>query len=279
MAAAALLVFAAATAPGASATTPEPKKTLTVKITSGPEGTVSTPHVSFSFIVEGAEESGTLFHCALDTPEKPTPCNSPLTLGPLAPGSHTFYVLATNEADDAYSPLASRTFTIAAPTSPGAGGSSGSATPPSGAATPIPTPLTPIVSSLAQSASRWREGSSLARISRAGAKPPIGTTFSFTLNEAATLRLEFSRIAGGRLVGGRCVPATRRDRGKRACQRTVKAGSLTLLAPAGSDRVRFEGRLSATRKLEPGRYTLAMTALASSGLSSTRRSLTFTIVS
>lgn len=275
MAAAALLVFAAAMAPDASATTPEPpKETLTVKITSGPEGTVSTPDVSFSFIVEGAEQSGTLFHCALDAPTVLKECSSAFALGPLAPGSHTFYVFATNEADNAYSPTVSRTFTVAAPASPGTGGNG---TPPSGAATGTPTALAPVVSTLTQSVSRWREGSTLAHISHTPTKPPRGTTFTFDLNEAATAHLRFTQTVNGRSVGGRCVTQTRRNRAKRACRRTVTAGAVTLAAPAGSDRVRFEGRLSETRRLRPGRYTLGLTATARS-LTSAPRSLSFTVV-
>jgi hypothetical protein len=135
-----------------------------------------------------------------------------------------------------------------------------------------------VVSSLVQSTSRWRAGSALARISRAGAKPPKGTTFSFTLNEAATAHLSFTQTRSGRSVGGRCVAQTRHNRDRRACRRTITAGTVTLTAPAGSDHVRFEGRVSAARRLTPGRYTLVLTATAG-GLTSVARSLTFAIVS
>jgi hypothetical protein len=254
---------------------PPPAKTLTVKITAGPEGTVSTPDVSFSFIVEGAEESGTLFHCAVEDPLLLEACSSPFALGPLMPGSHTFYVEATNRAANAYSPFASRTFTVAAPAGPGAGSSG--ASPPSGGATTAPAPLTPVVSSLAQSVSRWRAGSALARISRAGAKPPRGTTFSFALSEAATVHLSFTQALSGRSIAGRCVALTKRNSARHACRRTIAAGALALAAHARSNHVRFEGRLSATRKLQPGHYTLVLTATAA-GLTSVARSLSFTIL-
>ena len=155
----------------------------------------------------------------------------------------------------------------------GGGGGSGGGSAGAGAST-----LGPVVSSLAQSAARWREGSALARISRADAKPPRGTTFSFTLNEAATVKLAFTQPATGRRVGGRCVAQTKRNRSKHACRRTLTVGALTLLpGHAGTNHVRFEGRYSAAKKLKPGRYALQLTASAN-GLSSAPRSLTFTIV-
>jgi len=270
--ASAMAVFASV----ATASEPPPTKTLTVKITAGPEGTVSTPDVSFSFVVEGAEQSGTLFHCALDTPIALKECSSPFALGPLTPGSHTFYVEATNRAANAYSPLASRTFTVAAPAGPGAG-SSGGANPPNGGASAAPAPLTPVVSSLTQSVGRWRESSALAHISRGGAKMPKGTTFSFTLNEAATAHLVFTQALSGRSVAGRCVALTKHNHARRACRRTATAGTLGLAAHMGGDHVRFAGRLSAGRELKPGHYTLVLTATAA-GLTSVARSLSFTIV-
>ena len=137
--------------------------------------------------------------------------------------------------------------------------------------------MRPVVSSLAQSASRWREGSALARISRTGKTPPRGTTFSFALNEAATLKLSFTQPAAGRTVNAKCVAQTRRNHSKHACKRTLTVGSFTLRGHIGVDRVRFEGRLSPAKKLKPGRYTLLLSASAD-GLSSTPRPLTFTIV-
>src|SRR3984957_1659768 len=58
---------------------------------------------------------------------------------------------------------------------------------------PPPALSAPVLSGLKQSASKWREGSSLPRAaSRHLRKPPVGTTFSFTLNEAATVQLAFT---------------------------------------------------------------------------------------
>ncbi len=274
MIAAALLAFAGATAGAISAAATEPPtKTITVKITSGPEGTVTTPTVSLSFIAEGLSEPGTIFHCG-ETPLTLHECTSPHTYGPLASGTHTFYVEATNKAANAYSAFASRTFTVAAAAvAPGDGSSGGSGAPPVNTP-PLARPTTPALSRFTQSAPRWREGSAPTRISSA---MPKGTTFSFTLNEAAIAHLTFTQALSGRSVAGHCVAQTRQNRTKRSCRRTKGAGTLTLTAPAGADHVRFEGRLSSSRRLKPGRYTVALSATAA-GLTSAARSLSFTIV-
>ena len=277
MVAAALLVLAgaAAVASPAAATGALPTKTLSVSITSGPEGAVTTPTVSFSFIAEGTTEPGTIFHCG-ETPLTMSECISPHAEGPLASGMHTFYVEATNKAANALSPIASRSFTIA-PAGVAPGGAGGGAVLPPIVTPPAPKALAPALSSLTQSAARWREGSALAQIA-GQAKTPTGTTFSFMVNEAAVAHLTFTQALSGRSVAGRCVAPARQNVRKRSCRRTRGAGTLTLTAPAGADHLRFEGRLSSTKRLKPGRYTVALSATAA-GLTSTLRSLSFTIVS
>jgi len=106
-----------------------------------------------------------------------------------------------------------------------------------------------------QSTTRWRQGNRLATVSRA--KTPIGTTFSFSLNEQATVTFSF----------------TRRVRG-----RTVTAGKLTFTGHDGTNKVAFQGRVSPKKKLKPGRYTLVITAIDPAGASSAPESLSFTIV-
>jgi hypothetical protein len=131
---------------------------------------------------------------------------------------------------------------------------------------------------LSQSAGSWREGSKLARFSRRHRAAPIGTTFSFTLNEAASVSLVFSRQLPGRRVKGRCVAQKRSNRHARACKRTVTQATLALSGRAGTDKLAFQGRISAKRKLPLGRYTLTATATSFAGLRSAPRSLSFTIV-
>ena len=240
-----------------------------MRITSGPQGTVATPSVSFSFLAEGTSEPGTIFHCG-ETLLALKECSSPYVLGPLAPGLHRFYLEATNKLANAYSPLASCTFVVGSAPGPG-----GLGTGCEEGATAAPAQA-PAVASVTQSAARWREGSALARLTRA-ARPPRGTTFSFTVNEAAVAHLTFTRLLSGRRVAGHCVAQTGHNRTQHSCRRTKLAGTLALTAHAGADHLRFEGRLSATTKLAPGRYTVALSASAA-GLTSAPRSLSFTIV-
>jgi hypothetical protein len=97
---------------------------------------------------------------------------------------------------------------------------------------------TPVVSSVSQTNKTWREGNGLAQYARK-AKPPIGTTFSFSLNELATTRLESTQRASGRKAGRRCVAQTKHNGRKRRCTRTVTAGALSFAAHAGTNTCAF----------------------------------------
>ncbi len=152
----------------------------------------------------------------------------------------------------------------------------GTGTPP--ASPPLPVLPAPTIKGVHQTASTWREGSKLARISRSK-KPPVGTTFSFVLNEQATVSLAFTTQAGGRKVAGRCVAANAKDRHRPACKRTVVPGTLSITGHSGANTVAFEGRLTRSRKLAPGHYRLLITAINAAGARSATSSLSFTIVS
>jgi hypothetical protein len=68
----------------------------------------------------------------------------------------------------------------------------------------------------------------LAKISRKQKKPPVGTTFSFSLNESASITLAFKRAASGRHVPGKCVAQTSSNKHQPNCPLSVSAGSLKL---------------------------------------------------
>jgi len=126
-------------------------------------------------------------------------------------------------------------------------------------------PAQPQISKLRQSHRRWREGHRLAKTSslalrRKGGRAPLGTTFTFKLNTKAEVRLAFAAPKKSR-------------RGKRAA-----VAMLSFNGHPGTNRVAFQGRISSTKKLRPGRYTVAITATNSAGLRSAPRSLSFTIV-
>jgi hypothetical protein len=166
----------------------------------------------------------------------------------LAPGTtYHFRLVAENSAGVAYG--GDQTFTSKAEEIP---------VPPVQPKPPLPpepneTFPPPVVQHARQSAARWRAGNRLAGISRA--KTPTGTTFSFSLNEQATVTFGFTQSVGGR-----------------------KVGTLTFTGHSGTNKVAFQGRISPKEKLKPGRYTLVITATNSAGMRSAPKSLSFTIV-
>jgi hypothetical protein len=154
---------------------------------------------------------------------------------------------------------------------------------PGGGVTPILSPplgksgptKAPSLSAPGQSHSVWRAGSKLASISK---RLPVGTVFTFSLDQSAVVSLKFTQSAPGRRVNGRCVVSGLSNRRKKSCKRTVTRGVLALPGHAGANEVSFQGRVSSSRKLAPGSYTLQITASNAAGRSQAR-TLRFTIVS
>jgi hypothetical protein len=111
--------------------------------------------------------------------------------------------------------------------------------------------------------------------------PVSGATFTFTLNVAATVKLAFTTTSPGRLAKIKnkpvCVAPTAHNTKLRKCKRTLTAGTMSLNARSGTDKIAFQGRISPTRKLKPGTYTVTLTATGATA-SSAPRSLKFTIV-
>ena len=134
----------------------------------------------------------------------------------------------------------------------------------------------PVVSGLAQTHSVWREGIRGVHLTHAQRRIPVGTSFAFSLNTPSVVHLTFSRRVPGRLVGGRCVAATRANRTRRACSRSVPAGQVTLNGSVGPNSLAFAGRVSSKKRLGTGSYTVSVTALAGQ-LTSAPTTLRFTI--
>lgn len=112
----------------------------------------------------------------------------------------------------------------------------------------------PIIGNPTQSHSAWREGTKLASFARKR-RAPVGTTFAFGLSTASRVKFAFSQRVGAR---------------------KLLRGTLSFAGHAGTDRLFFQGRLSRTRRLSKGRYTVLMTATNNAG-SSRPASLSFTI--
>lgn len=152
-------------------------------------------------------------------------------------------------------------------------------TPPATGQPPATTP--PTASPLAPALTAFRASS---RISRGRLLPALtrstrGGQLRFTVSEPATVRFRFAKATSGRKVGSSCVKRTRRNASKKRCVRYVKvAGSFTVSPKAaGSYRVRFQGRLTKTRRLSPGRYRVTATATGASGATARAVTATFTL--
>jgi hypothetical protein len=147
------------------------------------------------------------------------------------------------------------------------------APPTSTPSTPAPTSalftsVPPTISAVSQSASTWRESG----------RPPVGTTFSISLNEKATVSFSFTRDVSGRMVGHRCVAKTSKNIRDEVCTRTIIVGVLSFTGDSGANKDVFQGRLPHSKKLKPGRYTLVITATNAAGQYSRPKSLSFAIM-
>jgi hypothetical protein len=148
---------------------------------------------------------------------------------------------------------------------------------PAGAApVPAPAPTPPTVANAAQSNSTWSEGNKLASFSRRK-KRPVGTTFSFTLNEPASVTFAFTQLLSGRKIKGKCVAQTKKNRQKPPCKLMVTRGTLSFTGHNGMNKVVFQGRISRSKKLALGHYTLLITATNTAGQHAIAHSLNFTI--
>jgi hypothetical protein len=102
------------------------------------------------------------------------------------------------------------------------------------------------------------------RSTRRGARVARGTTFRFTLSEAAAVRIAFERKTIGRKVGGRCLAATPARRKRTKCTRYVSARSISAPAVAGANAVKFSGRIRGSA-LKPGSYRASVVATDAGG--------------
>jgi len=153
---------------------------------------------------------------------------------------------------------------------------------PSGPSVAVPLTVGVAVSDLRQSHASWHEGNQVARISmrraEIRARPPVGTTFSFSLTEQAAVTFRFTRQLAGRRVGRKCRATDEGNRTYPRCERTVAAGTLSFTGHGGANDVVFQGRISRSKKLDVGRYALIVNARNATG-TSTPLSVVFTILS
>jgi N-acetylneuraminic acid mutarotase len=140
---------------------------------------------------------------------------------------------------------------------------------------PRPDKAAPTLTHLHQSHRRWRDTRTADGAHRKS-RPAFGTTFSFVLNEPATVEFVFVKHMHGHEIGHKCMTRTRGRHG-RPCIRTTSEGSLSAAGKAGKDAMQFDGHISRSHKLGPGYYTLEIKAASPAGHSKTRN-LSFTIL-
>jgi len=191
-------------------------------------------------------------------------------LTPAAAGSYACVVSGSNTAGSAAQASAPFTVSPGPAMSIGPTGPIGSTGPVSNQATP------PSLTQVAETHRTWREVSTPAAIS--AGRVPVGTTFSFAVDQRARVTLRFAQTVAGERVGGLCRAPTRQARGDRNCLRAVTRGTLTFTVAVGTHRVSFGGRIGGQR-LPLGAYTLELTAInPAGGRRSTARTLRFRIV-
>jgi hypothetical protein len=157
------------------------------------------------------------------------------------------------------------------PAPPGGGGST-----PGGSTPPPPTKAT--ISSLGETNSTFTVGGSSTPLTgqTSATRHKQGTTFSFRLDQPATVKIAIQAKAKGRRVGRSCRPDSRKLRHRPRCTRTIIIATLTRTARAGLNKVPFTGRIRG-KSLKPGRYQAVFTATDAAGASPSR-SLGFAIV-
>jgi Divergent InlB B-repeat domain len=124
-------------------------------------------------------------------------------------------------------------------------------------------PQVPVLTRVAQTHTHWRAKSARSHSDPGKQKIPTGTTFSFDLNESASVTLSFIRKAPGRELGKTCVAPSKKNGARPHCVRELVAGKRVLLAHAGKNSVYFAGAVASHDSLRPGNYTLVLTASAS----------------
>jgi 6-phosphogluconolactonase (cycloisomerase 2 family) len=110
------------------------------------------------------------------------------------------------------------------------------------------------------------------------AKGKFGTTFRYTVSEAATVRFKFERKKVGRLVGKKCKPASAKNKGKKKCPLFKLLGSRSQAAKAGANKLKWNGN-SKGKPLSAGSYRATVVATDKAGGRSAAKKVGFRLLS
>lgn len=110
-----------------------------------------------------------------------------------------------------------------------------------------------------------------------GGKVRRGTTFRYTVSEAATVRFKIERKRSGRLVGGKCKPRTPKNQKRNKCVSFKRVGSRSQAAKAGANKLKWNGKLKG-KPLVPGSYRATVVATDRAGGRSTPKTVGFRIL-
>ncbi len=149
--------------------------------------------------------------------------------------------------------------------------------PPGGAAPTEADTLAPALTQLRIRPARIAIGRSLPVLASALRQR---TTISFRLSEEASVRISFARARPGRRVGGRCRRPSPRNADRPRCTRFVTVRTRLGFAglSAGQQRIRFSGRLTRRRSLEPGLHRVTARPTDELGNRGAARSARLTLV-
>jgi DNA-binding beta-propeller fold protein YncE len=150
---------------------------------------------------------------------------------------------------------------------------------------PLPTPHPPPPPPKKATISQLRESNAVFAVGPAATpltgattakRPRRGTTFSFRLDQPATVTITVRTQVPGRRVGRFCKPESPKLRSKRHCIRTITVATITRTGHAGLNKVAFSGRVGRT-PLRARPYQAVFVAIDVAGRSAPQ-TLSFIIV-
>jgi subtilase family serine protease len=219
-------------------------RTVSYEVVSAPQTMISTPADGAVFVRGSSVVASYL--CSATAPATIVSCAANTVTGgkidTSTTGAHKFSATATDS--DGVSTSASVGYTVVA--------------------------VVPQISALRETSSHWAtHGTKRTRL-------PVGTSFSFSLDQTAKVTLRFSRQRSGRIKAGHCVAPGRAPRGARSCRLALGAGTISVTGDHGANTVTFNGHTS-SGNLSAGSYTVTLTAVGLSGKPSEPATLRFTV--